>query len=107
MRNRQNTTITTTESLTDGGETNWSLPGAIIGFAAWLLALGVPFLFYGSNTLFFFLYTWPFFLALLPVAIIVGIALHSLVNGKLLYSIMLSVATIAVMFGSLFMWLMG
>ncbi len=32
----------------------------------------------------FSLYTWPFFLALMPVAVVVGIALHSLLNGKLL-----------------------
>lgn len=34
-----------------------SLPGAVVGFIAWLLALGIPFLIYGPNTLFFFIYT--------------------------------------------------
>jgi hypothetical protein len=53
------------------------LSGAAVGFISWLLALGIPFLIYGSNTLFFLLYTWPFFLALMPVAVVVGIALHS------------------------------
>ncbi len=67
-----------------GDETTWSLSGAAVGFISWLLALGIPFLLYGSNTLFFLLYTWPFFLALMPVAVVVGIALHSLLNGKLL-----------------------
>jgi hypothetical protein len=33
-----------------------------VGFISWLLALGIPFLIYGSNTLFLLLYTWPFFL---------------------------------------------
>jgi hypothetical protein len=32
----------------------------VVGFIAWLLALGFPFLIYGPNTLFFFIYTWPF-----------------------------------------------
>ncbi len=34
-----------------------SLSGAAVGFISWLLALGIPFLLYGSNTLFFLLYT--------------------------------------------------
>lgn len=37
-----------------------SLPGGVIGFLSYWCALGIPFLLYGSNTLFFFLYTWPF-----------------------------------------------
>jgi hypothetical protein len=71
-----------------------------------LLALGIPFLIYGGNTLFFFLYTWPFFLALMPVAVVVGIALHSLLNGKLLYSRRHDCDG-GLMFGLLFLWLMG
>ncbi|VEB54872.1 membrane protein [Salmonella enterica subsp. enterica] len=43
---------------------------------------GSLFLLYGPNTLFFFLYTWPFFLALMPVSVIIGIALHLLVKGQ-------------------------
>ena len=61
----------------------------------------------GSNTLFFFIYTWPFFLALMPVAVVVGIALHSLMDGKLLYSIVFTLVTVGIMFGALFMWLLG
>lgn len=64
-------------------------------------------LFYGSNTLLFFIYTWPFFLALMPVAVVVGIALHSLMDGKLRYSIVFTLATVGIMFGALFMWLLG
>lgn len=108
MRNTQNITITHTEPMTmDAEETTWSLSGAVVGFVAWLLALGIPFLFYGSNTLFFFLYTWPFFLALLPVSVVIGIALHSLMNGKLLYSIVVTLITVAALFGLLFLWLLG
>lgn len=108
MRNSENYMITTgSEPLTTDDETTWSFPGAIVGFVSWLLALGIPFLIYGGNTLFFFLYTWPFFLALMPVAVVVGIALHSLMDGKLRYSIVFTLVTVGIMFGALFMWLLG
>lgn len=107
MRNSQDITLTTTDAFATDDETTWSLPGAVVGFASWLLALGIPFLVYGPNTLFFFIYTWPFFLALMPVAVVVGIALHSLLNGKLRYSIVATLLTVCAMFGALFMWLLG
>lgn len=47
-----------------------SLPGAFVGFLSCLLALGILFMVYGPNTLFFCLYTWPLFLALMPVAVL-------------------------------------
>jgi len=107
MRNSENYIITGSDRVSTNDETTWSFPGAIVGFASWLMTLGIPFLFYGSNTLFFFLYTWPFFLALMPVAVVVGIALHSLLNGKLLYSSFTTVMTVVAMVGLLFLWLMG
>ncbi|QLR44387.1 DUF3561 family protein [Enterobacter sp. RHBSTW-00994] len=107
MRNSENYIISGSEPLTTYDETTWSLSGAFVGFISWLLALGIPFLIYGGNTFFFFLYTWPFFLALMPVAIVVGIALHSLLNGKLLYSAVVTIVTVVLMFGLLFLWLMG
>ena len=107
MRNGTNIVISQAETSPTVEETTWSLPGAFIGFLSWLLALGIPFLVYGPNTLFFFLYTWPFFLALMPVAVVVGIALHSLLNGKLLYSAVVTIVTVVLMFGLLFLWLMG
>lgn len=107
MRNSQNYIITGSEALSTNDETTWSLPGAVVGFVSWLLALGIPFLIYGRNTLFFFLYTWPFFLALMPVAVVVGIALHSLLNGKLLYTTPITIVAVVAIFGLLFLWLMG
>lgn len=107
MRNSSNIAITSAEASSDIEETTWSLAGAFIGFLSWLLALGIPFLVYGPNTLFFFLYTWPFFLALLPVAVVVGIALHSLLRGRVVYSCAATVLAVALMFGILFLWLMG
>ena len=107
MRNSQNITISRSDTITTSDETTWSLPGAAVGFVAWLLALGIPFLIYGPNTLFFFIYTWPFFLALLPVAIVAGIALHSLLKGLLLLSITCTLLVVGAMFGALFLWLLG
>ena len=108
MRNSQNITIPRSQSMTPtADETTWSFPGAIVGFVAWLLALAIPFIFYGSNTLFFFLYTWPFFLALLPVSVVVGVALHSLLDGRLRYSCVATLVAVAAMFGVLFLWLLG
>ena len=108
MRNSEHYITTTgSEPLATDDKTTWSFPGAIIGFVSWLLALGIPFLMYGGNTLFFFLYTWPFFLALMPVAVVVGIALHSLFNGRLLYSAVFTIAAVVIIFGLLFLWLMG
>ncbi|MEX7431337.1 DUF3561 family protein [Klebsiella pneumoniae] len=104
MRNTQNLSIIRSEPPPAiGDETTWSLSGAAVGFISWLLALGIPFLLYGSNTLF----SWPFFLALMPVAVVVGIALHSLLNGKLLYSVSATILTVGLMFALLFLWLLG
>lgn len=107
MRNSHNITFTESDTFKTDDETTWSLPGAVVGFVAWMMALGIPCLIYGPNTLFFFIYTWPFFLALLPVAIAAGIALHSLVKGKLLLSITFTLLAVGLMFGALFMWLLG
>lgn len=108
MRNSTNIVITPqAETSLSAEETTWSLPGAFIGFLSWLLALGIPFLVYGPNTLFFFLYTWPFFLALMPVAVVVGIALHSLLRRRIFFSCIATILSVALMFGILFMWLMG
>lgn len=105
MRNSHNITLTNNDSLTEDEETTWSLR-CRGRFYLWLFALAMPMLIYGSNTLFFFINTRPFFLALMPVAVVVGIALHSLMDGKLRYSIVFTV-TVGIMFGALFMWLLG
>lgn len=108
MRNTQNMSIARADPMTlDSEETIWSLFGAVVGFIAWLMALGVPILLYGSNSLLFFLYTWPFFLALLPVSVVIGVALHSLLHGRFPYSILATLGTVGLLFGLLFLWLLG
>jgi len=106
MRNSSNYLISLADSRATPEETAWSLPGAVIGFLSWLLALGMPFLIYGLNTLFFFLYTWPFFLALMPLSVVIGIAMYSLLNGKLVLSSLATLLFVSMMFGVLLMWLL-
>ncbi|WP_058913488.1 DUF3561 family protein [Entomohabitans teleogrylli] len=107
MRNSSNLLLSQADPSPPPDETAWSLPGGLIGFASWLLALSIPFVIYGPNTLFFFLYTWPFFLALMPVAVVVGIAMHSLLRRRVLYTIAATLLTSIFMFGVIFMWLMS
>ena len=77
MRNSHNITLTNNDSLTEDEETTWSLPGAVVGSISWIFALAMPMFIYGSDALFFFIYTWPVYLALMPIAVEVGYALHS------------------------------
>ncbi|EAQ6265064.1 DUF3561 family protein [Salmonella enterica] len=107
MRNSHNITFTRSDAFMVDDDATSAFPGAVVGFVSWLLALGIPFLLYGPNTLFFFLYTWPFFLALMPVSVIIGIALHLLVKGKVLFSIMFTLLAVGALFGALFIWLLG
>ncbi|ELC8739438.1 DUF3561 family protein [Salmonella enterica] len=107
MRNSHNITFTRSDAFMVDDDATSAFPGAVVAFVSWLLALGIPFLLYGPNTLFFFLYTWPFFLALMPVSVIIGIALHLLVKGKILFSIMFTLLVVGALFGALFIWLLG
>ena len=107
MRNSENYIITTgSEPLATDDETTWSFPGAIIGFVSgcWRLAsrfLCMAVIRCSSSS------TPAFLPALMPVAVVVGIALHSLFNGRLLYSAVFTIAAVVIIFGLLFLWLMG
>lgn len=83
------------------------LPGGVIGFLAYGCALAIPFLLFGSNTLFFFLYTWPFFLALLPVAVVTGIALNTLLSGQWFWAALATVIMVVTLFWLMFSFLSG
>lgn len=88
-------------------ESRSSLPGGVIGFLSYWCALAIPFMLYGSNTLFFFLYTWPFFLALLPVSVLVGIVLSLMIRGRLFWSGVLTTIVVVCLFWMLFSFLSG
>lgn len=91
----------------DQDDRGWSLPGGIIGFVCYWLSLAVPYLLYGSNTLFFLLYTWPFFLALLPLAVLIGIAWNLLLRGQWLWTLLATLSSVICCFWLLFLWLTG
>lgn len=73
--------LTQTIDSVESDDPSYSIQGGLIGFAFYWLALAIPFWVYGSNTLFFLLYTWPFFLALMPVSVLIGIAFSVLFRG--------------------------
>lgn len=81
------------------------LPGGVIGFVCYWCALAIPFLLYGSSTLFFFLYTWPFFLALFPVSVLTGMVLNTWLRGQLLWTFLICVVAVACRFWLLFLFL--
>lgn len=84
-----------------------ALPGGVIGFLSYWCALAIPFLLYGSNTLFFFLYTWPFFLALLPVSVVLGIVLSLVLRGHLFWTALITAIAVVFLFWLLFSFLSG
>ncbi|KFK92199.1 MULTISPECIES: DUF3561 family protein [unclassified Serratia (in: enterobacteria)] len=88
-------------------EPSYSFLGGISGFVFYWLAFAVPFLIYGSNTLFFLLYTWPFFLALMPVSVLVGIAVSMLLRGKLFFTLLMTGAVVVCLFWLMFSFLSG
>lgn len=96
--------------ITDSSDTeepSYSMQGGFIGFVFYWLAFAIPFLVYGSNTLFFLLYTWPFFLALMPVSVLIGIALSMFFRGGWFKTSLASGICIIGMFWTVFSFLSG
>ncbi|AVF37093.1 DUF3561 family protein [Rahnella sikkimica] len=91
----------------DNEEPSYSMQGGFIGFVFYWLALAIPFLVYGSNTLFFLLYTWPFFLALMPVSVLIGIALSMFFRGNWFKTSVTSGICVISMFWTVFSFLSG
>ncbi|MCF1612335.1 DUF3561 family protein, partial [Serratia marcescens] len=60
-----------------------------------------------SNTLFFLLYTWPFFLALMPLSVLIGITLSMLLRGRLILTLLLTGAIVLCLFWLVFSFLTG
>ncbi|SUI39148.1 Inner membrane protein ygbE [Serratia marcescens] len=76
MQNVTPILIDSKQSKQEREEPSYSFLGGVSGFVFYWLAFALPFLVYGSNTLFFLLYTWPFFLALMPLSVLIGITLQ-------------------------------
>lgn len=95
------------DPTTDADDPSYSFFGGSVGFVFYWLAFTIPFLIYGSNTLFFLLYTWPFFLALMPIAVLIGIAFSMLFSGKWWQTLLTTGVVVIGMFWALFSFLSG
>lgn len=91
----------------DAEEPSYSMFGGTAGFVFYWLAFAIPFLMYGSNTLFFFLYTWPFFLALMPISVLIGIASGMLFSGNWWRTLLVTGVAVIGMFWTIFSFLSG
>ncbi|AKH89905.1 DUF3561 family protein [Edwardsiella tarda] len=94
-------------SRADYDEPSYALSGGVAGFLFYWLAFALPFAVYGTNTLLFLLYTWPFFLALLPVSVLIGILLNRWLSGRLLFSLPLCALLVVTLFWQTFIALSG
>ncbi len=81
--------------------------GAMAGFIFYWVAFAVPILIYGANALFFLLYTWPFFLALLPLSVLIGIIIGTLLSTRIWLMILCSGLSVFSLFWLVFSLLTG
>ncbi|TQI78903.1 uncharacterized protein DUF3561 [Serratia fonticola] len=103
----QNATPILIDAKQEQEEPSYSFLGGTTGFVFYWLAFTVPFMVYGSNTLFFLLYTWPFFLALMPVSVLVGIAFSMVLRGRLILTLLLTGVAVICLFWLVFSFLSG
>gem|GEM_PF-220826 len=101
------TSLLTKKDRSNHDEASWTFPGGVSGFAAWWISLASVFLLYGANTLFFFLYTWPLFLALLPVSVLIGITINVVLQGYLIRTVPVTLFLVGCLFWVLFFQLSG
>ncbi|QTF07292.1 DUF3561 family protein [Brenneria izadpanahii] len=82
--------------------------GAGVGFSFYCLAFNIPFLVYGANTAFFLmLYTWPFFLALMPLSVVIGVGFSVVLNGNVWYTLSATGLSVICLFWLVFSLLVG
>lgn len=106
----QNVTQLSADATPSARDDEYSYPfmGAIAGFSFYWLAFAVPFLVYGSNTtLFFMLYTWPFFLALMPASVLIGVFFSMMSKGNMALMVFGSGAVIVSLFWLVFSFITG
>ncbi|HGM5833996.1 TPA: DUF3561 family protein [Serratia marcescens] len=107
MQNVTPILIDAKQSKQEREEPSYSFLGGVSGFVFYWLAFALPFLVYGSNTLFFLLYTWPFFLALMPLSVLIGITLSMLLRGRLILTLLLTGTIVLCLFWLVFSFLSG
>lgn len=86
---------------------SYSFLGGVSGFVFYWLAFAVPFMVYGANTLFFLLYTWPLFLALMPASVVIGIVFSMLLRGRLMLTLLMTGSAVWFLFWLMFSTLTG
>ncbi|EOD4112346.1 TPA: DUF3561 family protein [Yersinia enterocolitica] len=102
-----NITQITIDEQREREEPSYSFLGGVTGFVFYWLAFVIPFFVYGPNTVFFLLYTWPFFLALMPVSVLIGITLSMLSRGNVLITVGGAGIAVVCLFWMLFSFLTG
>lgn len=102
-----NITQITIDEQQEREEPSYSFLGGVTGFVFYWLAFAIPFVVYGPNTVFFLLYTWPFFLALMPVSVLIGITLSMLSRGNVLITVGGAGIAVVCLFWMLFSFLTG
>ncbi|HDL6963506.1 TPA: DUF3561 family protein [Yersinia enterocolitica] len=102
-----NITQITIDEQREREEPCYSFLGGVTGFVFYWLAFAIPFFVYGPNTVFFLLYTWPFFLALMPVSVLIGITLSMLSRGNVLITVGGAGIAVVCLFWMLFSFLTG
>ncbi|NKI75089.1 DUF3561 family protein [Dickeya sp. CFBP 2040] len=84
------------------------LVGALAGFCFYWLAFSLPFVFYGLNsTLLLMLYTWPFFLALMPLSVLIGMLFRVLLPHHVVWMMVCCAVTIPGVFWLVFLLITG
>jgi len=81
--------------------------GAFAGFLFYWVAFALPIWVYGANALFFLLYTWPFFMALLPLSVLIGIIIGTLLAARVWLMILCSGLSVFSLFWLVFSLLTG
>ncbi|WP_127956514.1 DUF3561 family protein [Serratia microhaemolytica] len=103
----QNVKQRLTETQQEQEEISYSFLGGSSGFVLYWLVLAVAFIVYGSNMMFLLLYTWPFFLALLPFSVLLGIIFSTLLRGHLIFTVLLTGMTVLGLFWLVFSFMSG
>ncbi|TKI08933.1 DUF3561 family protein [Martelella alba] len=83
-------------------EPSYGFWGGTAAFIFYWLAFAVPLLIHGANALFFLLYTWPFFLALLPLSVLIGIIFGTVLAGRVWLMILCIGAAVSSLFWLVF-----
>ncbi|MEE3661299.1 DUF3561 family protein [Brenneria sp. g21c3] len=95
MQNVTRLTAANTDAVRDDDGVSPFLLGTGAGFCFYCLAFILPFLVYNANAAFFLLlYTWPFFLALMPLSLIIGAGFSYLFYPHIWYALSATALTV-------------